>query len=82
MWFGYEGDHFEVIDVIAGGPAAEAGIKVGDQILEIDGQATAQLDLPSIRLRFKNDPPKKHVRLVVKSNGERREVVLILRDLV
>jgi C-terminal processing protease CtpA/Prc len=82
MWFGHVGNHFEVIDVIAGGPAAEAGIKVGDQILEIDGQKTVQLDLPTIRLRFKNDSPKKRVRLVIERKGQRREVVLILRDLV
>jgi predicted aspartyl protease len=82
MWFGHEGDHFEVIDVIAGGPAAEAGIKVGDQILEIDGQKTGRLDLPTVRLRFKNDSPKKPVRLIMQREGQRREVVLILRDLV
>lgn len=82
MWFGYEGDHFEVIDVIAGGPAAEAGIKVGDQIVEIDGQKTEQLDLPTIRLRFKDDSPSKRVRLIIEREGQRREVVLILRDLV
>lgn len=82
MWFGHVGDHFEVIDVIAGGPAAEAGIKVGDQIIEIDGQKTAQLDLPTIRLKFKNDSPKKHVRLIIQREDQRREVVLILRDLV
>jgi hypothetical protein len=82
MWFGHVGDHFEVIDVIAGGPAADAGIKVGDQILEIDGERTEQLDLPAVRLRFKNDSPKKRVRLIINREGQRREVVLILRDLV
>ncbi len=82
IWFGHVGDHFEVIDVIAGGPAAEAGIHVGDQILEIDDKKTGQLDLPTIRLRFKNDSPKKRVRLVVEREGQQREVILILRDLV
>lgn len=83
MWFGQEGDHFEVIDVIAGSPASEAGIKVGDQILAVDGQRAAALDLPAVRLKFKNDPPKKRVRLIVqRDGGGRREVVLTLRDLV
>jgi hypothetical protein len=82
VWFGQEGDHFEVIDVIAGGPAAEAGLRAGDQILEIDGRDTSRLDLPSVRLRFKNDPPRKRVRLVVRRDGQRREVILVLRDLV
>ncbi len=82
MWFGLAGDHFEVIDVVAGGPAADAGLRVGDQILEIDGQRAARLDLPAVRLRLKNDPPKKRVRLVLNRDGRRREVVLVLRDLV
>lgn len=82
MWFGLEGDHFEVIDVMAGGPAAEAGIKVGDRILTVDGQATVALDLPAVRLRFKNEAPKKRVRLMVEHDGERREVIVTLRDLV
>jgi hypothetical protein len=82
MWFGHVGDYFEVIDVIAGGPAAEAGLKVGDQILEIEGRKTGQLDLPTVRLKFKNDSPKKRVRLLVQRGGQKREVVLVLRDLV
>ncbi|HKQ51107.1 MAG TPA: aspartyl protease family protein [Pyrinomonadaceae bacterium] len=82
MWFGLAGDHFEVIDVVAGGPAAEAGLRVGDQILEIDGRRSSRLDLPAVRLRFKNDPPRKRVRLVLSRDGRRREVILVLRDLV
>ncbi|HUQ33286.1 MAG TPA: aspartyl protease family protein [Pyrinomonadaceae bacterium] len=82
MWFGQEGDRFSVIDVIAGGPAAEAGIRVGDEILAIDGQSVERLDLPTVRLSFKNDSPKKRVRLVLERDGARREVTLILRDLV
>jgi hypothetical protein len=38
--------------------------------------------LPTIRLRFKNDSPKKRVRLLVRRDDERREIVIILRDLV
>ncbi len=82
MWFGLEGDHFEVIDVMAGGPAAEAGIHVGDKILTIDGRDAAKLDLPATRLRFKNGAPRSRVRLMVEHEGAQREVVVTLRDLV
>lgn len=43
---------------------------------------TLPFDLPAVRLKFKNDSPKKRVRLVLRRDGEKREVSLILRDLV
>ena len=82
MWFGLAGDHYEIIDVIAGGPAAAAGLKAGDQIIAINGRPTARLDLPATRIKFRDDPPQTRVRLTVEANGARREVTLILRDLV
>jgi membrane-associated protease RseP (regulator of RpoE activity) len=82
MWFGLAGDEYEIIDVIAGGPAAEAGLKAGDRIIAINGRPTAQLDLPATRIKFRDDPPQTRVRLTVEAGGARREVMLILRDLV
>jgi carboxyl-terminal processing protease len=71
-----------VLDVIAGSPAAEAGLKVGDKILAIDGQSTEKLLLPEVRLKLKNDAPQKRVQLLVETNGERRKTTITLRDLV
>jgi predicted aspartyl protease len=82
MWFGHVGDRFNVIDVIAGGPAAEAGVRTGDEILEIDGQRVGRMDLPTVRLRFKNGQPGTRVRLSIEREGRRHEVALVLRDLV
>jgi C-terminal processing protease CtpA/Prc len=82
LWLGLDGRSFVVIDVIKGGPAAEAGIKVGDHVLAIDGKRVGQLDLLATRLKFKNDPPNERVRLTVLSGNEQREVVIVLRDLV
>ncbi len=82
MWIGQTGKIFEVLDVIAGSPAAEAGLKVGDKILAIDGQDTEKLLLPEVRLKLKNDAPQKRVQLLVETNGERRRITITLRDLV
>jgi C-terminal processing protease CtpA/Prc len=43
---------FEVFDVVAGGPAAKAGIKAGDHILAVDGESLESLDLPSLRMEI------------------------------
>ena len=73
---------FEVIDVYAGGPAAEAGLRPGDRILEVDGKPPAELSLPALRERLRNDPPGTRVRFTVLRAGTRDEVVVVLRDLV
>lgn len=82
MWLGQEGMEFTVLDVIAGGPAAVAGVEVGDKILAIDGRSTSELVLPEVRLRLKTDPPQKKVELLVRRGSTQREVWITLRDLV
>src|SRR4051812_8340926 len=49
MWLGQQGDHFHVVDVIAGSPAAQAGIKTGDIVTAIDGKNAASYFLPDFR---------------------------------
>jgi hypothetical protein len=82
MWLNLSGDAFEVMDVVAGGPAAEAGLKVGDRVLAIDGRPVGQLTLPATRVRFKTETPGTKVHLRVRTGGATRELVLTLRDLV
>lgn len=84
MWISQsaDGKHFEVFDVVAGGPAAQVGLKVGDKILVIDDRPTAQLVLPALRERLKSLAPNQTVRLLVQSGDNRREVVVTLRELV
>jgi len=82
MWLNQTGETLEVMDVIAGGPAATAGLKTGDRILTIDGRPVTQLSLPAIRGRFKSEPPGNRLHLTVQSGERKREVDLVLKDLV
>ena len=82
MWMGQEGQHFTVVDVVAGGPAADAGIKTGDTILAIDGVPTRKLVLPDVREHIRREVVGKEMTLQLESNGKRRTVTVILRDLV
>jgi hypothetical protein len=79
MWLNRKAEAFEVIDVTAGGPAAVAGLKVGDTVLAMDGRSAKEILLPDLRTRLKGAGP---VRLRVKSGGRTREVTVVLRDLV
>lgn len=81
LWINREGDGFKVMDVVKEGPAAQAGLKAGDEILAIDGQSAKELGLSDTRFRFKDSAPGTKVKLQVRSGGATREAVLILRDL-
>ncbi len=82
MWLNQSGETFEVMDVIAGGPAATAGLKVGDKILAIDGRPVSGLSLPAVREQFKSDAPGTRLRLSIQSGEQKRDAELVLKDLV
>ena len=82
LWMGQRGKHFVAIDVIAGGPAAVAGVQQGDTILAIDGTDTAKLVLPDVRENIRRGPVGKKMTVLLDSAGKRHSVVFKLRDLV
>ena len=82
MWLNRGDGFFEVVDVITGSPAEEAGIRAGDRIVSVDGAAAGGLRLPDLRLRLRTDPPGTRVRFRVKSGESEREATVVLKDLV
>ena len=82
VWMGQDGENFSVVDVIPGGPAAEAGVRQGDTILAIDGVPTRQLVLPDVRQRIRREAVGKRIELSLESNGKPHIAVIVLRDLV
>jgi len=82
MWIAQRGRELVVLDVVANGPAAAAGLSVGDVVLAVDGVAADALVLPTVRHRMRVAPPGTRIRLQVASGGQRRETTLVLRDLV
>ena len=77
-WLERADEGFKVVDVVAGGPAATAGLKAGDIIVEVNGYPSAELLLPAVR-ELLRAPPGARVKLK-KADGN--EVTLVLRDLV
>jgi hypothetical protein len=67
-----------VVDVVADGPAAKAGLKAGDVIVTVDGTPASRVTLDALRARFRGAPGTK-IRLKL---GSGRTATLELRDLV
>jgi hypothetical protein len=84
IWMGQapDGKHFTVVDVIAGGPGADAGVKPGDHILSINGENTANLILPDERESIRREPVGNKLTLLLESGGKQRTAVVVLKDLV
>jgi Aspartyl protease/PDZ domain len=84
IWMGQsaDGKHFTVVDVIAGGPGADAGVKPGDEILAINGQNTSNLILPDVRETIRREAVGDKLTLLLESGGKQRTAVVTLKDLV
>jgi hypothetical protein len=80
FWINAKKDGYEVMDVAPGGAASEAGLKLGDLIVTIDGQTVTDADLSQARQKFRSAPPGTKVALTVRRDAETRNLTLILRE--
>jgi carboxyl-terminal processing protease len=73
-------EQITIIAPIANSPAAAAGIRAGDVVLEIDGQSTAQMSLAEAVLNIRG-PKGTSVRLLILHQDESEpEEIEIVRD--
>lgn len=83
LWINRDGEGFRIEDVVAGGPGDEAGLRVGERIVAVDGADASRVRLPDLRRRLRESPPGTVVALeVIGADGARRSVRLVLRELV
>jgi carboxyl-terminal processing protease len=84
MWINVTqgGGSFDVVDVIAGGPAQRAGLAAGDRIVTVDGVKADELSLPELRERFRRDAPGTRIQLEFEHAGKVAPAEVILRDLI
>jgi hypothetical protein len=82
LWANLSDAGFEIVDVIPGSPAAEAGLKVGDTVFAVDGmKAGSQISLPDFRLLLRGTPGTTH-KLDVLRARQTLHPMITLRDLI
>lgn len=72
---------FIVLDVVAGSPAQQAGVRKGDELRTINRIPAPVLGLDSIANLFKKKPGKKF-KLLLRRGDERIAVDFLLRDII
>jgi hypothetical protein len=82
LWMNAVDGAFEVIEVVAGSPAAKAGVCAGDRIVAFDGKAIGEWTLGAARGALRERAPGSRVALVLERDGRRWPLDIVLADLV
>ncbi|MDQ5913859.1 MAG: carboxyl-terminal processing protease [Patescibacteria group bacterium] len=77
---GKKGDQIVVIAPIDGSPAAKAGVKAGDAVLEVDGKSTEGKSVEVVVSEIRGEPGSK-VKLTVVSDGTRKDIEITRDDI-
>jgi PDZ domain/Aspartyl protease len=78
MWINQSDDGFKIVDVTKGGPAEKAGLKVGDELVAVDGKPAGSIHLYDLRRRLRDDAPGTVVTFAVKDGAASRDVKVTL----
>lgn len=80
-WIKEHAEAFKVVAVAAGSPAAEAGLKVNDEIVAINGTSSNQLSGRDFSRAVRLPPDTKLTFSIVRA-GQPQTVVLVLKELL
>ena len=80
MWINAAKDGMEVMDLTAKGPAAKAGIEVGDIITQVNGKPATSIPVYEFRRMLRDESPGTALHFVIARGGQTREVAVTLRD--
>ncbi|MNL16947.1 hypothetical protein D3C87_1380120 [compost metagenome] len=81
MWIAPSTDGFLIMNVLENGPAWNAGLRMGQQILAVDGVTALDINVLELRERLK-DSDLKQIILTVQDGIRRGRVSVFLRDLL
>lgn len=72
---------YEIGEIRPNSPAEQAGLKIGDEIMKVNGRPTYRYDLDKIREVFSSKEGKK-IRLQINREGEELEVTFRLERIL
>lgn len=76
------GDDVVAMQVLAGSPAAAAGLREGDRVTAIDGRDIGRWTLDAINAVFEDGVPGSKHRVTVLRDGRKRTLRVTLRDML
>jgi len=82
MWINQVDVGFKIFDVTKGGPAEQAGLAKGDEIVAVDGEQADSIALSDMRQNLRDAAPGTVVKLTVKQATGTKDVSITLRDLI
>jgi C-terminal processing protease CtpA/Prc len=80
MWINATHGGIRVMAVTAGGPAAQAGMKVGDVITAVDGKPASSIPLYKLRHMLSHEAPGTVMHFALKRGAHLRNVAVTLRN--
>jgi len=82
LWISLRDDHAYVASVLPDGPASQAGLQPGDEIVTVNGQPVSSHDLLTLRTTLSSSPPGTSITVVSESHGKTSSHEIVLKQLV
>jgi C-terminal processing protease CtpA/Prc len=80
LWINESDDGYRVVDVTKDAPSDMAGLKVGDDIVAVDGKPAKSIPLYEMRRLLRDDAPGTVVTFTVKRGSSTTSVPVTLRN--
>jgi hypothetical protein len=82
MWINQVDGGVKIFDVTKGGPAEQAGLAKGDEIVAVDGKPANAIPLSELRQQLRDGKPGTVITFTVKTGAGTKTVAVTLRDLI
>lgn len=82
LMLGWYRDHVTALSVLPGSPAAKAGLREGERVLEVQGRPVLEWDVRALERLLEEGPDGRTVKLTVDRDGSRRELSMRLSEML